>query len=263
MQLLLIATNDKLDLIASAIRNVCNASLSLLFTASLFIWGAFVNRKQAWRIEGGTAVFGGSALALAVVGTALNFLYVPREEEYLWLPGLMWAIVLWQSFLGWWWWVGAGSGSPGFGGKAPVEEMISQMERRERKRRERSERRKEGREKARLAWQGVAGAFVKNRKSTPGERGGRSPSPPSSSSPHIPADPLDAGSLPAGVDSDGQYPRLLPSIVGKWFRIFRHAHQAAAREQTVVQAERIRDMKSISWWGPLRRWRLQNVTIYS
>jgi hypothetical protein len=264
MQLLLISTNDKLDLIASSIRNVCNATLSLLFTTALFIWGVFVNRQQAWRIEGGTGVFGGSALALATIGTGLNFLYVPREDDYLWLPGLIWGIVLWQSFLGWWWWVGAGSGSPGFGGKTPVEEMISQMERRERKKREREERRKETREKARLAWQGVAGAFVKNRKFAPSERDAGSP-PPSSSLPHRPANPFHSGPMspPATVDSDGQYPGLLPSIVYKWYRIFRQAHQVAAQEQTVEQAERMREIKSISWWGPLRRWRLQNVTVYS
>ena len=31
--------------------------------------------------------------------------------KFVWLPGLMWAVVLWQSFLGWWRWVRAGSGS--------------------------------------------------------------------------------------------------------------------------------------------------------
>lgn len=104
-------SNDNLNSIASAVRNVCNATLSLLFTASLFIWGFLVNRSQAWRTDGGTAAFGCAALVLAIFSTALTFLYVPREVEYVWLPGLMWSVVLWQSFLGWWWWVGAGSGA--------------------------------------------------------------------------------------------------------------------------------------------------------
>ncbi|KAF8190782.1 hypothetical protein BJ912DRAFT_1142595 [Pholiota molesta] len=110
MQLLPISNHQSVNQVASAVRNVCNATLSLLFTLALFIWGLLVNRKQAWRTDGGTAVFGCAALSLAVISTALNFLYVHKEEEFVWLPPLMWAVVLWQSFLGWWWWVGAGSG---------------------------------------------------------------------------------------------------------------------------------------------------------
>ncbi|KAL0065429.1 hypothetical protein AAF712_007493 [Marasmius tenuissimus] len=123
MQLVPISASPRVIDIASAIRNVCNATLSLLFTAALFIWGLLVNRVQAWRTDGGTAVFGAGALGLAIASTALNFLYVPREEEYVWLPGLMWAVVLWQSFLGWWWWVGAGSG-------ATTEEVVEEVLRR-------------------------------------------------------------------------------------------------------------------------------------
>ncbi|KDR75626.1 hypothetical protein GALMADRAFT_23628, partial [Galerina marginata CBS 339.88] len=100
MQLLPISGSTFVYSIATAVRNVCNATLSLLFTLALFIWGLLVNRKQAWRTDGGTAVFGAAALSLAVVSTALNFLYVHKAEEFVWLPGLMWAVVLWQSFLG-------------------------------------------------------------------------------------------------------------------------------------------------------------------
>ena len=93
-----------------AVQNICNATLSLLFTAALFIWGFLVNRKQAWRTDGGTAAFGAGALFLTLMSSALNFLYIPSKDKYVWLPGLMWAVILWQNFLGWWWWVGGGMG---------------------------------------------------------------------------------------------------------------------------------------------------------
>ncbi|KAF5357346.1 hypothetical protein D9758_005922 [Tetrapyrgos nigripes] len=138
MQLIPINTNaENVVVITSAVRNVCNATLSLLFTAALFLWGLLVNRHQAWRTDGGTAVFGAAALVLALASTALNFLYVPRQEEYVWLPGLMWAVVLWQSFLGWWWWVGAGSGHTT---EDVVEEVLRRGERISRKRKERRRR---------------------------------------------------------------------------------------------------------------------------
>ena len=63
-----------------AVRNVCNAALSILFAIFLAIWGFIVNDKHVWRTDGGMAIFGASA------------------------------IVLWQTFLGWWWWVRAGMG---------------------------------------------------------------------------------------------------------------------------------------------------------
>ncbi|KAK7472418.1 hypothetical protein VKT23_000532 [Stygiomarasmius scandens] len=137
MQLIPINTEYEGAVITSAIRNVCNATLSLLFTAALFLWGLLVNRRQAWRTDGGTAVFGAAALVLALASTALNCLYVPREEEYVWLPGLMWAVVLWQSFLGWWWWVGAGSGHTA---EDVVEEVLRRGEKISRKRREKRRR---------------------------------------------------------------------------------------------------------------------------
>lgn len=160
MQLLPISGSTSANNIASAVRNVCNAALSLLFTLGLFIWGLLVNRKKAWRTDGGTAVFGCASLSLAVVSTALNFLYVHKEEEFVWLPGLMWAVVLWQSFLGWWWWVGAGSS----GGYSMEDERIEEKLRREAKRQARKkearERRKETKVKAQKVWKGVAGAFT-------------------------------------------------------------------------------------------------------
>ncbi|EJC99047.1 uncharacterized protein FOMMEDRAFT_161267 [Fomitiporia mediterranea MF3/22] len=129
MELLPIHQNQKTVDVADTICNTCNAALSLLFTAALFLWGFAINRKQAWRTDGGTAVFGGAALALAIISTALNFLYIPTKDQYLWLPSLIWAAVLWQSFLGWWWWEGGGRGVGEVGssckahpGSVPIEE---------------------------------------------------------------------------------------------------------------------------------------------
>lgn len=94
---------------AESIKNVCNSTLTLLFTAGLIIWGGVINRRRAWRTDGGTAAFGVSAIALAVLGTAVNFLLI-KEDEVPWLQSVEWAIVMWQSWLGFWWWVGAGMG---------------------------------------------------------------------------------------------------------------------------------------------------------
>jgi hypothetical protein len=111
MQLVPIRGNDQQNALASAIRNVCNATLSLLFTSFLLIWGLVISRGQAWRTDGGTAAFGISALGLSLLSTGLTILHVRKEEEYLWIPCLMWSVLLWQIFFGWWWWVGAGGGS--------------------------------------------------------------------------------------------------------------------------------------------------------
>src|SRR5262245_2646406 len=185
--------------LSSAVRNVCNATLSLLFTASLFIWGLLVNRRQAWRTDGGTAAFGAAALALTLVSTALNILYVPREEEYVWLPGLMRSVVLWQSFLGWWWWVGAGS-------RGMDKERIEEIERRGERRERRRERQKEVRQRARERWRGVAGAL--NRRSAQRER---------SESPHTSGDNDSAIEFSISSQSTRDtLPSCLPAFVRIW-----------------------------------------------
>lgn len=85
-----------------------------------------INRKEAWRTDGGTAIFGGGALALSLVSIALNlyqvsiklvtgiFSYIPKIVKVppVWIPPLLWAVVLWQSFLGWWWYVGSATPEP-------------------------------------------------------------------------------------------------------------------------------------------------------
>ena len=88
-------------------RNVCNSALALLFMIAQCIWGFFVNHKEAWRTDGGTAIFGAGALFLALCSTALNMVTIALEPPS-WMPNLVWVVVLWQSFMGWWWWVGSG-----------------------------------------------------------------------------------------------------------------------------------------------------------
>ncbi|KAL7422379.1 hypothetical protein Q5752_003025 [Cryptotrichosporon argae] len=112
--------------LGDAVRNVFNSTLLLIYGFSLAIWGLAVNRRRAWRTDGGTAVFGGGALTLAAITTAGNFVAI-KEDGLDWLQHLLWAAVLWQTWLGWWWWVGAGMGI------GEVEDMIQRAERRKRR----------------------------------------------------------------------------------------------------------------------------------
>ncbi|KAH0829103.1 hypothetical protein J3R83DRAFT_2569 [Lanmaoa asiatica] len=161
MQLLPVICGTSVASIAEDTRNVCNAALSLIFTCFLITWGFFVNRRQAWRTDGGTAAFGAGAIILAFISTSLNFVYIPRQDQYPWMPKLMWAVTLWQSFLGWWWWVGAGMGV------REVEELLQRENKRQQKRLLRAQRRKEHREKAKSVWKGVTDTFKPNAKVDP------------------------------------------------------------------------------------------------
>ncbi|RXK36947.1 hypothetical protein M231_05780 [Tremella mesenterica] len=116
--------------LGDAVRNVFNSTLLLIFTIALAIWGFFVNRRRAWRFDGGTAIFGFGALFLAVVTTVCNFVAI-KEDGIDWLQHLLFAGVLWQTWLGWWWWVGSGMG---------IGEVEDLMERAERKKRQRAKR---------------------------------------------------------------------------------------------------------------------------
>ncbi|TFK74700.1 hypothetical protein BDN72DRAFT_893037 [Pluteus cervinus] len=264
MQLLPIHGSLDVNTVASAVRNVCNATLSLLFTTALFIWGLLVNRKQAWRTDGGTAAFGCAALSLAIVSTALNFLYVPREEEYVWLPGLMWAVVLWQSFLGWWWWVGAGSNS-GVNSDDPVEEKLRKEAKRESRRKEAKAKRSETKKRAKRVWKGVAGAFGRdghdsddaqiiqrrshslNHSDHDDNENHRRPTLPSSPHPPLPASRAQPTSTSTySVTSAGTFntlPRALPAVVHRWYANLRRAHLVAARQQAAERVERIRELE--------------------
>jgi len=216
--------------LAEDTRNVCNAALSLLFTSALIIWGFFVNREAAWRTDGGTAAFGAGAIALACISTTLNFIYIPSQDQYSWMPKLMWSVVMWQSFLGWWWWVGAGMGV------GEVEEMLKKEEKRERKRKLKAQKRKEQREKARTMWKGVTGAFKTKRdqdytlESSEGrEEFDTTPS----------QNAVNAASI-ADSTANGSSRAILPlQFLNHWYARLRHAHLTAARLQAVERVERI------------------------
>lgn len=112
--------------ISDAIRNVFNSTLLLIFTISLAIWGFFVNRRRAWRFDGGTAAFGVGSLFLATISTTFNFVAV-AEDGIEWLQHLLFAAILWQIWLGWWWWVGSGMGI------GEVEDIMAKAEKKKRK----------------------------------------------------------------------------------------------------------------------------------
>ncbi|KII95611.1 hypothetical protein PLICRDRAFT_34528 [Plicaturopsis crispa FD-325 SS-3] len=242
MQLLPISGNPSVTTVSSAIKNVCNATLSLLFTLALLLWGLLVNRAAAWRTDGGTFAFGAGAIFLALVSTGLNFLYIPSQEEYIWLPGLMWAVVLWQSFLGWWWWVGGGMGV------GEVEELMRREEKKERKQRERRQRRKEQREKAKLVWRGMTGAFQKGKRAS------------DSSDEEILVEIDDSNEQNQEIEPDTDTQSVSPTaatttttsanthpilqtrlglLFQKWYLLLRQAHLIAARKQAVDRVERI------------------------
>ena len=261
--------------IADTIRNTCNATLSLLFTAALLIWGFKVNRRQAWRTDGGTAAFGAGALALAVVSTALNFLYIPTKDHYHWMPRLIWAVVLWQSFLGWWWWVGGGMGV------GEVEELLKREERREKKRKARLAKRTERKEKAQQLWRSTSEALRLRHSTrlhhtpTTGTTSDSSPSPPHGYPPasqhantNTNANAESQSITSTTVTSSSSPPtwstRLLNTAplrsVRSFLSMLRNAHIAAAHMQALerverrhqaygAEAENARDTATVVGWG--------------
>lgn len=106
----LVEFNRNLRVVSSLIRYISASTLSLVFTACVIVWGFFLNRRRAWRTEGGTAVFGLGTIFLALFHTTLNLVLMPHQRNYVWLQGLVWATMLWETYFAWWWWVGAGSG---------------------------------------------------------------------------------------------------------------------------------------------------------
>ncbi|KAF7792729.1 hypothetical protein EIP86_003827 [Pleurotus ostreatoroseus] len=250
-------TDGQLTTIATAVQNVCNATLSLLFTASLFIWGFLVNRKQAWRTDGGTAAFGVGAMVLAVGSTTITFIYIPTKEHYAWMPGLMWAVILWQSFLGWWWWVGSGMGV------GEVDEMLRREEKRRRKRKAKLEKREIRKGKAELFWKSVAGAVgyggqvAADGVARPRSMHSRTPSGEgrprsrlsriaSNQSTHVSSHTQASSNSTSSGAPSGFLGRVsnhaaVRSVYG-WFLLLRQAHLMAAREQAVEQNERMQQV---------------------
>lgn len=271
MQLVPISTDVDIIVVASAVRNVCNATLSLLFTVALLIWGLLVNRKQAWRTDGGTAAFGAGALILAVVSTALNFLFVNKEDDFVWLPGLMWAVVLWQSFLGWWWWVGSGSGS-GLTSEEDVEDKLRREAKRQSRMTQARQRRKDTKSKARRVWRGVSGVFgssssthdpeendlVRRNRSRDGVRRRSSTPDDDLAEPSSPVDSIASTMSMTSAISFTTLPRALPRFIHEWYAFVRKEHVAAARKQAAERVRRIRELerngqrrapRSGSGWG--------------
>jgi hypothetical protein len=252
MQLLPIRSDHNVISIASAVRNVCNATLSLIFTAFLFVWGLLVNKHQAWRTDGGTAAFGVSALSLALVSTALTFLYVPHEEEFLWLPGLIWAVVLWQSFLGWWWWVGAGSGI----GEGLDSDGIRRKEKREVKRQEKRD--KDGRTRA--AWRGTTETRSPRRRTVSRENDTEVEEPRSLSPDDADSTVQSGSGVPTTSITATPYPNVPLPMFQRWYAKIRQAHWNAAKEQAVERVQRIRELESESrqspWFSSRSRWGL-------
>ena len=231
----------------SSVRNVCNATLTILFSISLAIWGIVVNRKQAWRTDGGTAAFGIGAIILALASTAITIAYIPSRDHFEWVPGLTGAIVLWQSFLGWWWWVGAGMGI------SEVDEWLKRAEKRRKRRVARQARRAERKIRFLGAWNAMTG-------------GARATSTSSTALEKMPSDMnavpegnnvvSDTDSLPPSSRSDdtSSTKSQLPdndyrqagwywpwNLIRITYRHIRNAHISAARRRAVERTEHIRE----------------------
>ncbi|KAF9646178.1 hypothetical protein BDM02DRAFT_281733 [Thelephora ganbajun] len=262
MQLLPVHSNAHVVYWADAVQNVCNATLSLLFTISLIIWGFFVKRHQAWRTDGGTAAFGAGAMSLALASTALTlaFVNIPIKQQYDWLSGLTWAVVMWQSFMGWWWWVGSGMGIHQSGMEG-VEEMLRKEEKRERKRKERETKRAERRERARAVFRGVTDAL------RPGENEEEVVEGVDNIVDEVTERPtpmtwVTSMSSQRGHSTTRTSPRstttrasdIVDSSIGqwfvRWFLFIRQEHRTAAREQAVEHTERMQNAyENGAGWG--------------
>jgi hypothetical protein len=230
----------------SSVRNVCNATLTILFSISLAIWGFVVNRKQAWRTDGGTAAFGVGAIILALASTAITIAYIPSRDQFEWVPGLTGAIVLWQSFLGWWWWVGAGMGI------SEVDEWLKRAEKRRKRRIARQARRAERKIRFLGAWNTITG-------------GARATSASSTALERTPSDmnavpegnnvASDTDSLPPSSRSDDTSTKSQPpdngyhqagwywpwNLIRTTYRHIRNAHVSAARRRALERSEHIRE----------------------
>lgn len=245
MQLLPLIGGTHIQPIAEDTKNVCNAALSLLFTLALIIWGFVFNRRRAWRTDGGTAAFGVGAIILAMISTTLNFMYIPKQDQYAWMPKLTWSVVLWQSFLGWWWWAGSGMGI------RETEEMLIKEQKRQQKRKLRAQRRKEQKERAKTVWKGVTNAFKPGTGSTVRKRhldgessdASHSHGSPRPTAPRAPRSfwTVDSASTATGLQGPSQWTHPIQAVQ-RWYARLRHDHFTAAHLQAVERVERIQQM---------------------
>ncbi|QRW25182.1 carbohydrate esterase family 9 protein [Rhizoctonia solani] len=227
--------------LGDAVRNVCNSALSLLFTAALLAWGFVIHRTPAWRTDGGTAAFGIGAIILAVLSTVSNFLQIFLNRRIHWLLSLTWAIVLWQSFLGWWWWVGSGEG---------VNEVEDMLERERRRRRKRAKKRKKEAQAAASGadpQRGILRTFRRrgsrapddNEGSVPGRAGTSSGQDNASSHPDGSSHPENTLSNPeTHSHTTSSHTSTAPSgALGRAWASIRHAHRRATTVQAIEQVE--------------------------
>ncbi|WFD48965.1 hypothetical protein GLX27_003638 [Malassezia furfur] len=95
--------------IGDVIQDICESTLSLLYSFALIAWSTLVNRRRAWRMDGAAALFGIAALVTAFGKTVTSYVHIRFERAY-WILVISWALTIWQSWLGFWWWVSAGMG---------------------------------------------------------------------------------------------------------------------------------------------------------
>ena len=240
MQLAPLHPSDQFNNLANAVRNVCNATLSLLFTISLLIWGFVVNRKQAWRTDGGTAAFGAGAILLALAYTALTISYIPSRDQFEWVSGLTGAVILWQSFFAWWWWVGAGMGI------SEVDEWLQRSEKRRKRREMRATRKKEHKDRLRGAWNAIAGggrasatAVEKTPSRTTTVLRGRGSDTDSLRTSSQSGDPPTRAQKNDAQGNGGYWPWTLAQSA---YRYVCNAHVSAARRRAMEQREHIREV---------------------
>ncbi|KAF8608039.1 hypothetical protein BDV93DRAFT_519109 [Ceratobasidium sp. AG-I] len=235
--------------LGDAVRNVCNSALSLLFTAALLAWGFFIHRTPAWRTDGGTAAFGIGAITLAVLSTVSNFVQIFLSRRIHWLLSLTWAIVLWQSFLGWWWWVGSGEG---------INEVEDMLDRERRRRRRRAKKRKKQAQAAASgvdAHGGILRALRRRGTRPPGSidqntitRTGTTLHPENASNPEASSHPENTSSHPeTHSHTSDSHTSAAPSnaLARAWMRL-RHAHRRATTVQAIEQVEL---RSAVPGWG--------------
>jgi hypothetical protein len=191
----------------------------------------------------------------------LTFVYIPSKEQFDWLRGLIWAVIMWQSFLGWWWWVGSGMGVHQ-GGTEGVEEMLRREEKRERKRKERQAKRIERRERARAVFRGVTDAL------RPGENEGETGEGADGNVDEVTEQQASTTQMTStspsrrGHSTTQTSPRstttrasdIVDSSIGqwfvKWFLLIRQEHRTAAREQAAERTERMQNAyENGAGWG--------------
>ncbi|MCO5594509.1 hypothetical protein L7F22_048541 [Adiantum nelumboides] len=74
-------TDLKTSDLGDSIRNICNSTLTLLYTVALLIWGLAVNRQRAWRTDGGTASFGAGSVGIGEVEDRAERVAKKRKRE--------------------------------------------------------------------------------------------------------------------------------------------------------------------------------------